>query len=101
MSEPFVSTIQPCEEIGLSHDTVNKLRADGVDHPSNGIPLCPTHHSAFDRYLFAFDSADQSVVFKDGLNASMLGITKAKLAANVSAEALKMRYELFLENNCG
>ena len=30
MSEKFVSTIQLCEEIGLSRDTVNKLRADGV-----------------------------------------------------------------------
>ena len=30
MSEGFVSTIQLCEEIGLSRDTVNKLRADGV-----------------------------------------------------------------------
>ena len=77
------------------------VASDGVDHPANGIPLCPTHHSAFDRHLFAFDPADQSVVFKDGLNASKLGITKAKLVANVSTEALKMRYELFLESNCG
>gem|GEM_PF-6689195 len=30
MSEQFVSTIQLCEEIGLSRDSVNKLRADGV-----------------------------------------------------------------------
>ena len=30
MSEQFVSTIQLCEEIGLSRSTVNKLRADGV-----------------------------------------------------------------------
>ena len=30
MSEKFVSTIQLCEEIGLSRNTVNKLRADGV-----------------------------------------------------------------------
>ena len=30
MSEHFVSTIQLCEEIGLSRSTVNKLRADGV-----------------------------------------------------------------------
>ena len=30
MAEQFVSTIQPCEEIGMCRDTVNKLRADGV-----------------------------------------------------------------------
>ena len=30
MSEQFVSTIQLCEEIGLSRSTVNKLRRDGV-----------------------------------------------------------------------
>ena len=30
MRNQFVSTIQLCEEIGLSRDTVNKLRADGV-----------------------------------------------------------------------
>ena len=33
MAEQFVSTIQLCEEIGLSRDTVNKLRADGVLSP--------------------------------------------------------------------
>jgi len=74
---------------------------DGVDEPSNGLPLCPTHHSAFDRYLFTFDPVDKSVVFKDGLNASMLGITKAKLVANVSPQALKMRSDLFHEKNSG
>tara|TARA_B100001093_G_scaffold314894_1_gene300462 strand:+ start:999 stop:2636 length:1638 start_codon:yes stop_codon:yes gene_type:complete len=72
---------------------------DGVDHPSNGLPLCPTHHSAFDRYLFAFDPIDKSVVFKDGLNSSMLGITKMKVLANVSNEALEIQYDLFRENN--
>ena len=30
MSEQFVSTNQLCEEIGLSRDSVNKLRRDGV-----------------------------------------------------------------------
>ena len=30
MSEQYVSTIQLCDEIGLSRDSVNKLRGDGV-----------------------------------------------------------------------
>ena len=30
MSEQYVSTIQLCDEIGLSRDSVNKLRRDGV-----------------------------------------------------------------------
>ena len=72
---------------------------NGVDHFSNGIPLCPNHHAAFDRYLFAFDPVDKSVVFKDGLNHSVLGITKQKLVANVSNEALKIRYDLFQVSN--
>ena len=74
---------------------------NGVDHFNNGIPLCPNHHAAFDRYLFAFDPVDKSVVFKDGLNHSVLGITKPKLVANVSTEALKIRYDLFHENSGG
>ena len=81
--------MQITELIEAAH--IVPVALDGVDHPSNGIPLCPSHHSAFDRYLFAFDPADQSVVFKDGLNASMLGISKSKLTANVSTDALKRR----------
>ena len=40
MSEQFVSTIQLCEEIGLSRSTVNKLRADGVLIPGRDFYRC-------------------------------------------------------------
>ena len=67
----------------------------GVDHFSNGIPLCPTHHNAFDRYLFAFDPATKAIVLKDGVMEADIGITKDGLAAKVSDEALKIRFDLF------
>lgn len=69
---------------------------DGSDSPSNGLPLCPTHHSAFDRHLFSINPDTLEIQLADGLTAEMLQITESRLHAEVSEEALRIRWEMFL-----
>lgn len=69
---------------------------DGSDSPTNGLPLCPTHHSAFDRHLFAINPDTLEIQLADELTAEMLQITESRLQAEVSEEALRIRWEMFL-----
>ena len=69
----------------------------GNDDVGNGIPLCPTHHTAFDNFLFTINPTDNSIIYKEGLNSEDLQITKTKCQLNVSKESLEYRYKLFNE----
>ena len=71
---------------------------DGSDSPTNGLPLCPTHHSAFDCHLFAINPDTLEIQLADGLTAEMLQITESRLQAEVSDEALRIRWEMFLRS---
>ena len=70
---------------------------NGNDDVANGIPLCPTHHTAFDNFLFTINPTDNSIIYKDGLNSQDIQITKTKCDINVSKESLEYRYKLFNE----
>ena len=70
----------------------------GSDIVENGLPLCPTHHVAFDRNLFTFDPVKKTILLKEGLAAADLGITKNFLELNVSQEALRIRLGLFSQS---
>lgn len=94
-----VCGMEICELIEAAH--IVPVASNGIDHPSNGIPLCPTHHSAFDRYLFAFEPVSKLIIIRSGFDASVLGITKTNLLANVSDEALRIRHALFNNSNQG
>ena len=67
----------------------------GNDDASNGIPLCPTHHTAFDNFLFTINPTDNSIIYKEGLSSEDLQITKSKCDINVSQKSLEYRYKLF------
>ena len=67
----------------------------GNDDVSNGIPLCPTHHTAFDNFLFTINPTDNSIIYKEGLSSEDLQITKTKCKIKVSKESLEYRYKLF------
>ena len=69
----------------------------GNDDASNGIPLCPTHHTAFDNFLFAINPTDNAIIYKEGLSSQDLQITKTKCELKVSKESLEYRYKLFNE----
>ena len=68
---------------------------NGNDEASNGLPLCPTHHTAFDNFLFTFNPTDNSIIYKEGLSSEDLQITKSKCDINVSQKSLEYRYKLF------
>ena len=70
----------------------------GNDDVGNGIPLCPTHHTAFDNFLFTINPSDNSIIYKEGLNSEDIQITKTKCQLNVSKESLEYRFKLFNEN---
>jgi len=69
----------------------------GNDEVGNGIPLCPTHHTAFDNFLFTINPTDNSIIYKEGLNSEDLQITKTKCQLNLSKESLEFRFKLFNE----
>jgi len=71
---------------------------NGNDDAVNGIPLCPTHHTAFDNFLFTINPSDKSIIYKEGLSSSDLQITKKECKLNVSKESLEYRFNLFNED---
>ena len=70
---------------------------NGNDDAVNGIPLCPTHHTAFDNFLFTINPTDKSIIYKEGLSSEDLQITKTECKLNVNKESLEYRYKLFTE----
>jgi len=52
---------------------------DGSDDWRNGIPLCGTHHLAFDEHLFCFDPENNEIKMKPGITASSISISEIKL----------------------
>ena len=71
---------------------------NGNDEVKNGIPLCPTHHTAFDNFLFTISPTNNSIVYKEGLTSEDLQITKTECKLNVSKESLEYRFKLFNED---
>ena len=68
---------------------------DGTDHPSNGIALCPTHHSAFDRHYFTFEPGSRKLILKEGITTNQLHISSKLLGTDVNDECLALRQRLF------
>jgi len=50
--------------------------AGGSDDWRNGLALCATHHTAFDRGLFGFHPETLELVMKDGVTEGQLGINR-------------------------
>ena len=73
------------------------VEKDGSDNFSNGIPLCSTHHKAFDCLMFTYHPEEKHIVLQDGITINDLGITKNKTDLNISIDALKYRLSLFKE----
>ncbi len=73
------------------------VSSGGSDSYQNGIPLCPTHHRAFDKHLFTFAPFTKEVIYAEGSSKEVIGIAEDKLHANISDQALIHRLELFQE----
>lgn len=69
--------------------------ATGSDDWRNGIPLCATHHIAFDNYLFAIDPDTAMISCQSGVIAIEIGLCEESLRTiknRPHVEALKWRW---------
>jgi len=71
--------------------------AKGSDDWRNGLPLCATHHLAFDANLFAIDPDTLEIVLASGLDRDTLGVqgTLATIRGRPHLDALRWRFEQF------
>ena len=68
----------------------------GSDDWRNGIPLCSTHHHAFDADLFGIVPETMAIVIQPGLRGGSLGIAVDRLLLlrnRPHDEALGWRFE--------
>jgi hypothetical protein len=68
---------------------------EGSDSPLNGIPLCPTHHVAFDADLWCIEPDSLKVVTANGYSYESLQITRTTISTQLNHESLKKRWSYF------
>jgi len=68
---------------------------EGSDDWRNGLPLCSTHHDAFDAHLFRIHPDTLSIEMMPGVSTTSIGIianTLAPLNKQPHQEALSWRF---------
>jgi putative restriction endonuclease len=94
-----------CAVCGICHPVLLKAahirgkRERGSDDWRNGIPLCSTHHDAFDAYLFGIDPTNGTLVCRPGVSTVQIGLREpfiAPLKATPHRDALDWRWEATL-----
>jgi putative restriction endonuclease len=69
----------------------------GSDDWRNGLPLCATHHDAFDNQFFCIDPGTGAIRCKPGVNPNDIGLHQTKLQPlrnTPHIEALRWRREV-------
>jgi len=74
---------------------------NGTEIWQNGIPLCATHHCAFDKYLFAFEPESLKIIAAQGVSLERIGIKYKELTADVDRQAIAVRHRLFTKATSG
>jgi putative restriction endonuclease len=75
--------------------------AQGSDDWRNGLPLCATHHVAFDADLFAIDPETLEIIVSDEPGPEALGIQGTAIQTmkgRPHLDALRWRFEQFKKN---
>ena len=72
-----VCHIRVTDVLAAAH--IRDKRHDGSDDPRNGIVLCQTHHTAFDKHLFGVDPSNLEIRMGEEIDADDLGITEFQL----------------------
>lgn len=72
-----VCHIRVTDVLAAAH--IRDKRHDGSDDPRNGIVLCQTHHTAFDKHLFGIDPSNLEIRMGEEIDADDLGITEFQL----------------------
>ena len=72
----------------------------GSDDWRNGIPLCATHHDAFDDHLFCIHPLSKLIECKPGISPDEIGLRETNMKTLKNApheEALKWRWDITLK----
>jgi putative restriction endonuclease len=68
----------------------------GCDDWRNGVPLCATHHDAFDNHLFCIEPGTGTILCKPGLLSADIGLREnhlRPLKSSPHSEALQWRWD--------
>lgn len=91
-----------CAVCGITHSDLIQaahLRGKaqhGSDDWRNGLPLCPTHHYAFDSDLFCIEPQTMAIKARKDVNLTELGISRPSLVLirnTPHQDALRWRFE--------
>jgi hypothetical protein len=69
----------------------------GTDDWRNGIPLCSTHHDAFDNHFFCIEPSSSTIMCKPGVSQKDIGLRELKLAPLKNCphrDALQWRWDV-------
>jgi hypothetical protein len=103
-----------CAACGMSLETpegvyecevahIHQVREQGTDSPSNALPLCRTHHWAFDQHLWGIVPTTNQIFVRDGYRDSPIlsGLHQSNLKpgregaeSNLDLLALRSRWKL-------
>ena len=92
-----------CAVCSITHPSLIKAahirgkREKGSDDWRNGIPLCSTHHDAYDAQLFAIHPDTLSIITAPGVIPAAIGLSATLLAVKhmkPHREALAWRFEI-------
>jgi putative restriction endonuclease len=72
-----VCHIKVTDVLAAAH--IRDKRHYGSDDPRNGIVLCQTHHTAFDKHLFGIDPSTYEIKMSEETDPDDLGITEFQL----------------------
>lgn len=72
-----VCHIKVTDVLAAAH--IRDKRHHGSDDPRNGIVLCQTHHTAFDKHLFGIDPSSLEIKMSNETDSDDLGITEFQL----------------------
>ena len=92
-----------CAVCSISHPSLLKAahlrgkREKGSDDRRNGLPLCSTHHDAYDAHLFAIHPDSLSIITSPAISPTAIGLGTSILATKHKKphrQALAWRFEL-------
>jgi hypothetical protein len=92
-----------CAVCSITHPSLLKAahirekRDKGSDDWRNGLPLCSTHHDAYDAHMFAIDPDTLSIMTAPKISASSIGLSTSSIELNhrrPHRDALAWRLEL-------
>jgi putative restriction endonuclease len=99
--ELSLETQEGLYECEIAH--IHQVRDQGTDSPSNALPLCRTHHWAFDQHLWGIDPETKKIFVRNEYreNPALLGLHQSSLKpkrhgaeSNMDKTALRKRWKL-------